>query len=65
MNFKGLTKEETIREIKKYIHEQMELVERQELSSEAFSKASWPYYQASNLGQKKAYTKLLKALPND
>lgn len=65
MDFKGLTKEETVREIRKYLQQQIELVERQELDSEAFSKAAWPYYQASNLGRKKAYRKILEALPND
>ena len=65
MDFKGLTKEETIREIIKFLEEQEELIERQELSSEAFSKNAWPYYQAFNLGQKKQIRKLIKALPND
>jgi hypothetical protein len=64
MDFKDLTKEETIREIRKYLQQQIDLVERQELDSEAFSKPSWPYYQANNLGKKKAFRKILEALPN-
>lgn len=65
MDLKDKTKEEAIREIRKYLEEQIQLVEREELRSEAFSKAAWPYYQANNLGKKKAFTKLLEALPND
>lgn len=65
MNLKDLTKEEAIREIRKYIEYQIDLIERKELSSEAFAKAAWPYYQACNLGQKKSLNKLLKALPDD
>lgn len=65
MDFKGKTKEEAVREIREFIQKEIDLIEREELSSEAFSKAAWPYYQASNLGGKKRLRKLLKVIPNE
>lgn len=56
----GFSKQELLDDLEKYLKEQIALVERQELSSEAFSKAAWPFYQANNLGKKKAFLKILE-----
>lgn len=61
-NFDKLSKEEVIDELKKYIEAQMALIDRKELSSEAFTSCAWPFKQANFLGQKKVYNKLLKLL---
>lgn len=60
MDIKKLTKEELLQDIKEYLEKEIDLIERKELSSEAFSRNAWPYYQASGLGQKKALKKLYK-----
>lgn len=59
-----LTKRGLIDEIKKYINDQLELSRRNCLNDEAYSKAAWPYYQAKELGQQRALTKLLDYLPD-
>lgn len=61
-NFDKLSKEEVIDELKNYIEAQMALIDRKELSSEAFTSSAWPFKQANFLGQKKVYSKLLKLL---
>jgi len=50
LDFKGKTKEEAVREIREFIQKEIDLIEREELSSEAFSKAAWPYYSQKLLG---------------
>lgn len=54
---------ELISFLRETINKELALIERQQLSSEAFSKAAWPYYQANALGQKKALLKLLDKIP--
>lgn len=61
--YKNLTKQGVINEITSYINEQLELSRRKCLSDESFSKASWPYIQAQEMGIQKALLKMLNYLP--
>ena len=63
--YNDLTKRGVIDEIRKFTQDQLDLCRRQMLNDEAYSKAAWPYYQASVLGQQKALLKLLDYLPEN
>ena len=64
LDFRKLTKKESIEYILSYIEEQKELVVREMSRQEAFELPSWPEYQAYKLGMIKAFTKVVELIPD-
>ena len=63
-HYESLTKQGVMDVLKEYINSQLDLSRRNMLNNEAFNKASWAHYQASEIGQQNALTKLLEFLPD-
>ena len=61
---KELSKSEALREIRKYIRQQINLSTRKCYKEDNFTLPSWSEFQAYQLGIQKAYTKLLNLIPD-
>ena len=60
----SLTKEEVYLFITTYLEDQIFTLRRQSMSDENFSKSGWSERQAANLGEQKAFTKVLNLIPD-
>jgi len=59
-----LTKEEVYLFLIKFLKEELAISTRNSLSEESFTLPSWSEYQAFQLGQQKALSKILKLIPD-
>lgn len=57
------SKQEVVNTIREYVKDQIALSQRKCLDDEAFSRSSWPYNQAKELGLQKAFEKILNFIP--
>lgn len=61
---KTISKDEALKIIKIYLHEQKELALRKMLSDDEFTKDAWSSYIAHQLGYIKAIDKLITFIPD-